>query len=416
MMRKILLVLVILAANNTMFSQVETKIFPKGQGITIPFIRDLKQSTRVITLPDFDKEKMIKEDKEMEGCDVPFRFGKGFDVNVSLEDGDWQNCENGRIWSLSVESDEAFSLNFIFNEIFLPKGAELYIINQNCNIVYGPVTYNTIDKSDFFLTDIIPDSKVKILLFEPLEVKGKSKLSISRIVHGYKRVFVDMNGGLVGSSEPCNNDIACFPEYSIEAKAVALVLLSSGVELCSGSLVMTTDKSYKPYFLTAFHCVDTSKNGTISSAEKTDSENWLFKFNFRRNTCDNNSSIATCYTYNGASFKAAYYNTDFALMEISTDLSQYSNRHTWLGWDRTGTPSSNGFSIHHPSGDVMKISFENDVFSSSSWNGTNNHWLVYFDDGVVEHGSSGSPFTTVQRNFSIRSADHYRSHSEDVLV
>ena len=30
--------------------------------------------------------------------------------------------------------------------------------------------------------------------------------------------------------------------------------------------------------------------------------------------------------------------------------------------------------------------------------------------------SSGIAFTTVQRNFSIMSADHYRSHSEDVLV
>ena len=39
----------------------------------------------------------------------------------------------------------------------------------------------------------------------------------------------------------------------------------------------------------------------------------------------------------------------------------------------------------------MKISFEEDQFQVSSWGGINNHWLVYYEDGVVEHGSSGSP-------------------------
>jgi hypothetical protein len=39
----------------------------------------------------------------------------------------------------------------------------------------------------------------------------------------------------------------------------------------------------------------------------------------------------------------------------------------------------------------MKISFDNDALSQCSWGGTNNHWLLDFDDGVMEHVSSGSP-------------------------
>ncbi|NJO87804.1 MAG: T9SS type A sorting domain-containing protein [Chloroflexia bacterium] len=40
----------------------------------------------------------------------------------------------------------------------------------------------------------------------------------------------------------------------------------------------------------------------------------------------------------------------------------------------------------------MKISFDNDQANEGNWvGGDNNHWVVEFDDGVVEHVSSGSP-------------------------
>ena len=45
----------------------------------------------------------------------------------------------------------------------------------------------------------------------------------------------------------------------------------------------------------------------------------------------------------------------------------------------------------------MKISFEENQFQVSSWGGVDNHWLLYFDDGVVEHGSSGSPILNQDR-------------------
>ena len=233
---------------------------------------------------------------------------------------------------------------------------------------------------------------VSIFLYEPANVTGESSLTISRVIHGYRGAFVNLNGGMLGSSESCNNDIACFPEYLEESKAIALVLLASGTELCSGSLIMTTDFSFKPYFLTAFHCIDTSPIDLIlSDSEKSNVNNWLFKFNYRKADCNNGQFLSTSYTYDGATFKAASSNTDFALLELNSNLSLYPNRHTWLGWDRNSNTPSSGVCIHHPTGDVMKISIEDNPFSSSSWYGNNNHWLVSFDDGVVQHGSSGSP-------------------------
>lgn len=388
-MKKLLFILWSFVAIGQVQGQVETRIYSDRNLNLSQSLFQIKQKSPVFSLPLFDISKMLAEDEETVGLDIPFRFGKGFDVNLTLEDGSWADMGDCRVWSMSFKSEGAHSLNFVFNNFQLPDGGELYIVNQGGNIIYGPVTSDAIGESKFFLTDIIPDSVATIYLKEPKWKRGESSLSICRVVHGYKSVLIDENGGLVGSSSPCNNDVACFPEYSKEAKAVALVLLSSGEELCSGSLVMTTDFTLKPYFLTAFHCIDLNKNKTLSDAEISNAENWMFKFNYMKLNCGN-STLATSYTYNSSTFRAGYNPTDFALVELNSAVD--TNKHNWLGWDNTGTTPTNGVGIHHPAGDLMKISIENDSFSTVSWDqGPNNHWHVNFDSGVVEGGSSGSP-------------------------
>jgi lysyl endopeptidase len=196
--------------------------------------------------------------------------------------------------------------------------------------------------------------------------------------------------GNLNGSESCENNIICWPDYFSESRAIALVLLSSGAELCSGSLLMSTDQSFRPYFLTAFHCIDIAPaDGILSAAEIANANNWMFKFQYKMTTCTGNTPTAGI-TYNGATLRASWSPSDFALTELLNSPVGNLNI-AWLGWDRSGNTPSSGAGIHHPEGDVMKISFETNQFQTSSWGGTDNHWLLNFDDGVVEHGSSGSP-------------------------
>ena len=88
-------------------------------------------NTIVHAMPLFDLEKMQKEDAEMEGEEVPYRFGKGFDVSFSFDDGQWEDVESGRLWTISFKSEGAISLNFIIDDFYLPEGAKLYIENQD---------------------------------------------------------------------------------------------------------------------------------------------------------------------------------------------------------------------------------------------------------------------------------------------
>lgn len=267
------------------YAQVETRYYQEDdiESVIPDFLR-LKMNTTVKKLPTFDLEKMRKEDAEMEGMDVPYRFGKGFDVSYTLSDGLWHDVDEGRVWTMTFESEGALSLNYIFENMYLPDGACLFIMNQDKTIVYGPVTSEVLaPKESTFLTDIIPGSNSTIFLFEPLAKINESTLTIKRVVHGYRGLDTNMANRLLRESSDCNIDVACYPEYEKESCGVALVLLSNGEDWCSGSLLMSTNLSFDPYFLTAFHCIDwPSADGYLSDSEKNSAENWMFKFFLRK--------------------------------------------------------------------------------------------------------------------------------------
>lgn len=392
-MRRLLLILVCIYGLTTAYSQVETTFYPNNDAVSASMVRILEKGgqSQIVKMPSFDLNKLLKEDKEMEGEDVPFRFGKGFDVKYTLEDGIWEKVDSGRVWSMTFESSGALSLNFIFDDFFLPYGASLKVVNGQNNILYGPVTPTVVPEKGKFLTDIIPGSSATIFIFEPQDQIGNTRLTIERVVHGYRGIDETEYYGLVGSSHPCNVDISLHPEYSTESNAIGLVMLGNGYEICSGSLLMSTDLSFKPYFLTAFHCLDRNPiDNELSDIEKSAVSNWLFKF-FYISTNYTGNPQTTGKTYNGSTFRSAYYTTDFALLEIGHDLTQ-DGRHVWLGWDKTGNTPSSGACLHHPAGDLMKISIESDPFSTIDFrDGTNNAWYVGFDEGITQYGSSGSP-------------------------
>jgi len=389
-MKKAIIILISLFNILFVYGQVESRLFPNHNALDkISMAKNINRSPKIKKMPSFNKQVLLDEDVANEGLDIPFRFGKGFDTNITLSDGNWTEVENGRLWSMEFESQGAYSINFVFNDFYLPEGAELYITNKDETMLYGPVTSEQNTKNGFFLTDFIEGDNVTIYLFEPTDKRGLAKLTVKRVIHAYKNLFADFSYGNYGNSESCNNNIDDFPAWDLESDAVALVLLQDGTELCSGSLLMTANQSFKSFFLSAFHCVDTDENGSLSASEISSAENWMFKFKYKRSTYTGNSRTSGI-TYNGAAFRAAWKNSDFALMEINASLVG-DNRFSCLGWDRSGNTPTSGTCIHHPAGDVMKISFENHPFQFSSWGGANNHWLVNFDNGVVQHGSSGSP-------------------------
>ena len=83
---------------------------------------------------------------------------------------------------MKFRSSGAYSINFIFENLYLPESSWLYIINSEGTMLYGPVTSKQNTNCELFLTDLIKGDEVTIYLFESNSEQGQSKLSIKRVV------------------------------------------------------------------------------------------------------------------------------------------------------------------------------------------------------------------------------------------
>ncbi len=119
-MKKLLFLLIFITALQFTFGQVDTKYYPKGDAFNqVEYIKSNPEAKITKQFAPFDIQKLIDEDNLTEGLDVLFRFGKGFDTKITLDDGVWMNVDNGQLWSMGFQSEGAFSINFIFDGFFL---------------------------------------------------------------------------------------------------------------------------------------------------------------------------------------------------------------------------------------------------------------------------------------------------------
>jgi len=137
------------------YGQVKTTFYATGKALEqVKHIHNQIGTNKIRQFASFDVHKLLNEDSQNKNLDVPFRFGKAFDTNITLSDGEWSEVENGRLWSMEFQSKGAYSINFVFDGLFLPDSAELYITNKAGTVLYGPVTSKQNTKSGFLLTDL----------------------------------------------------------------------------------------------------------------------------------------------------------------------------------------------------------------------------------------------------------------------
>jgi hypothetical protein len=100
-------------------------------------------------------------------------------------------------------------------------------------------------------------------------------------------------------------------------------------------------------------------------------------------------------TISGATLRSRDAGSDFALVEINSEIPDEWNR-VFAGWDKTDNFPEFQIGIHHPSGDVMKVCRDDDP-ATKEVNGGAQTWEIVgglyggWEIGVTEPGSSGSP-------------------------
>jgi lysyl endopeptidase len=386
-MKNISLILLLTFLSEYSYSQIQTRIFEeRGLRDAIGYEK-FKTDSKVKKMPNIMAkiEKNLEEESSGKRDGLPFRFGIEIDLNLGLGDGQWVKIGQKEIWTISLQSEGAFSLNLKFDQLRLPEGSEMYIFNEKNNFLIGPITNSNFDnKKGKLSTDLVPGDLITIEIVTITRNKSNIQLHINKLIHGYINTF---NYESFGDSESCNIDVSCTlgANWQNEKKGTAFTLTSSGTELCSGGLVNNTCNDYTPFFLTAYHCADSNRNGVLESSELNNLEDWVFRFHYEANTCD--GSLTSWISYSGSSFRAGWKQTDFLLVE----LDQLPQNVTFAGWNRGSTAPTQVTILHHPAGDAKKISQDNSSPSLYEFYETaNSHYYVNnWDHGSTTGGSSG---------------------------
>lgn len=364
----------------------------------------ISKPDKLISLSDVDIKKLHVQDSIDLINGLPYRFGKDIDIKIDFISEAKRKIKNDTtILTFSIKCPKAYSINLIFDNLKLSKNSSLSLYSKDRKFKYGPITDFNLNDAPQFWTDIIPGDQLVIELTTKDDIE-KNEINISKVIYGYKK-FETPN--LFGDSDISNIDVNCpeGQEWKFESSSVSLMLLANGTRWCSSSLINNTSQDYKGYILSAFHCIDLDRNRILDENEMAAVNNWMFRFNYESPTC-NGVDDPNFISFNGASYKAGYDPTDFMLLELF-NTPKIEDGIAYAGWSRSSNNPTSGTGIHHPKGDVKKISFDfNNLTTNSSsinWVGgsmspPNSHWVVKYDQGTTEGGSSGSPIFDQNRH------------------
>ncbi|EDM43735.1 lysyl endopeptidase precursor [unidentified eubacterium SCB49] len=396
-MKKILLVFLLFGYNVVSLSQNEDLLHP------ISWDLGLENIEADIVLDPVDLTRVCEEDQINDrDKSLPWRYGieRSLDLDLS-EFGEWTVLANGdRIWRAKIISPDALNLSVNFNKFYLPEGTSIYLYNDEKDDVVTSSFNEKVTTTRSFGSWFVKGESINIEYYEPAHVQEQVVLKIDGIIHGYRlgkvNKFLASQRGLNDSGD-CNYDVNCSvgSDFDINKeavkKAVALLNLGNGF-LCSAVLINNTQQDKTPYLLTANHCL-----------EGSDPAMWSVRFNWMSPTpiCaapEESEDIHTNFTMSGAVLRANNALSDFALVELVTDIPQ-SWDVSFAGWDRSDDLPEFEVGIHHPKGDIMKVTRDDSGAVHENADGTS-VWLVGgvssgagdgWEIGTTESGSSGSP-------------------------
>ncbi|MBK8497729.1 MAG: T9SS type A sorting domain-containing protein [Flavobacteriales bacterium] len=336
-----------------------------------------------ISLPEVNAAQLKAEDEERvaQGIKAPWRFGYNHEVDLGTgNSGTWHTLRNGdRVWRLSVECPGAFSINFRFDQYAVPTGARVFVYNDLGDVLGAYTAQSAAGRSRMGVQHI-RGSRMTIEYHEPASVSGQGALHIDRITHGYRDVFNMLKD--FGESGSCNINVIC-PEgddWRDQIRSVAMIT-TGGSGFCTGTMLNNCALDSTPYFLTANHCLG------------PDVADWVFLWNWDSPVCDPTENAPMNESVSGCTLLTSNVGTDMAFLELSS-IPPDSFNVFWSGWDKSGNFPDSVCGIHHPRGDIKKISRSFSTIQQDNidvGNGAADCWQVtVWDEGTTEPGSSGS--------------------------
>ena len=327
----------------------------------------------------------------------------------------WKNTAvGGKVAAISFNAEGAYGLRLGVLVKQLPGSATVRVYTQSAPDKVFQISGQAIlqliernqaagDQSDAARTWWTPDTGEGEATLEVELPPGVAASALDIAVPQLSHIFENLSlptaqeyqeqveAAKINESDPCNLDANCYSENAQERNAVARMLFTKdgGSYLCTGTLMNDTQNSFKPYFLTANHCISTQ---TVASSLET---RWFY----RSPSCNSGTlQSSTVRKTGGAQLLYASGTTDTAFMLLNDTPPGGA---LFAGWSaNTVAAGTSVVGLHHPSGDLLKISFgavnsqancQPTTGSGFQCSGTSgNYYRVSWSQGTTEGGSSGS--------------------------
>jgi len=400
---KYILVLFVLfsfgSATISVYGQVERGGLPRS----FKFHLNQKSLLQVIEVAAPDMLLLQQEDLEDARLEKSYRVGVEVPVEIStVTNGQWDDLpDGGRIWRVTINCKGAQAIGLNYNELRLPTGSDLFVYTSDRKFVIGALTSAEVPQNQKFATRPLDGDEIVLEYYEPENVREQALVDISGIVYmyrGFESSEIEKEKSSLSGS--CEVNINCEEglNWKNQKQGVVKILTKVGSKYfyCTGTLMNNTAQDFSGLLLSAAHC---SKDFSGGVASADDYKQWLFYFNNEYPGCVN--STTSLLSIVGArklaiSEKTSDIGSDFLLLKTLKNIPAAYNPF-FCGWDAGNGNSTEGVCIHHPDGDVKKISTYTSLLGSGTWGTTSNtHWIVKWSQtpngyGVTEGGSSGGP-------------------------
>ena len=318
------------------------------------------------------------------------RVGINIPVDYDLNnDGTWSTLPDGRmVWRMRIESEDAPALILAYDDFYLPEGVQLFLYNDDHTDVLGAYTYRTHPQGGPFSTELTFGDAVTLELVLPAgreDLKARTRIKISSVAYCYNHIQ-DRHSKKsplkeYGTSSDCmiNVNNTEGKDWQTEKDGVVRLLMyfEDGIYVCSGTMINNTAEDLTPYLLTAYHCYMGTTEPNLAK--------WQFYFHYESPGAESAEPLdaKTLVGCTRKSFIPVKDGSDGMLIELSDQVPEEWNVY-FNGWNRTEKPvTGRGVCIHHPAGDIKKISTF-DRYESGQWTGQEGpgapdaHWQLKF--------------------------------------
>ena len=397
-------------------AQVNSGILPKS---AVAQLSEISVPQVDVATPDLAALQAKSEKSVQDG--TPLKVAIVMPLQLTPDNaGIWEHTDDGYdVWRLRLHNAKALGCCALFERFQLPEGAQFFAYNSDKSLIYGPYTNEDNPTGEGYASGLFAGGDVILEYVSPKRILNQNEQP-DILIAGYtffyrseglpdNRVSDTKDGDTgYGASQSCMINVNCSEgdNWRVQQKGVGR-MLCYGVEdgnitagWCSGTLINNTMGDGTPYFLTANHCAEGTTIQYFNYFEI------YFHYECPYCTCTSEPGMITYTGVTKIANSPIQGGSDFLLLKLkNTTWSRLKNDGLVLnGWSKSVTPSSSGVCIHHPAGDVKKISTYNSTLTSGTFiegttqetGATNAYWVVPWATtthgrSVTEGGSSGSP-------------------------